>query len=297
MITVHQHYGTIKHIDIDERTVIIKRRNRKQKIYFQRAMFQHYLKYLHPNNILVYALKVREHPNKPYQKYTVKDVYKIVKKSPRKTITLYSYKSIVKQTQAFINSLDYKLFLDLEMSMHPYHVQKDFIQEVIQAGYVLVDKNDNVVETYKRFIQPTKHRTLTKRTLKFLKINQEDVDQGVPYKTFYETFKNILKTYSPAIIVWGKNDHLALQETSDVNDLPGFDQASRFINLLKLHKNVFRLKNDLGLITAYQLYGYEADKQTHDALEDALMTMHIFQGFKAYLNSKLEIDFSKLPKH
>ncbi len=292
---MHKYYGTIESINTDDRTVVIQQRKRKQTIYFQRAMFQKYLKYLQPNHTIVYGLKIHHKPYKAEQKYTVKDVYKILKKTSRKTIVLYSHSQLVDQTKHFINKLDYKLFLDLEMSMHPYYVQKDFIQEVIQAGFVLVDRDDQVIETYKTFIQPTKHKKLTKRTLKFLNITQEDVDTGITYKAFYDTFKEKIETYNPAIIVWGKNDHLALQETSDVNDLPGFDRASRFINLLKLHKNVFRLKNDIGLLNAYKLYGNESDSQLHDALEDALMTKDIFIGFKAYLNDRLTIDFQKLP--
>ena len=58
------------------------------------------------------------------------------------------------------NSFNYKMFLDLEMSMHPYKVDKSFIQEVIQVGYVIVDEEDNIVEKYNQTIQVLLHKKI-----------------------------------------------------------------------------------------------------------------------------------------
>lgn len=286
--------GTIKTIDIEERLITITTRTRVVTLYIQRAMFNRYITYLEPSNMIVMNVKINQDTTKQDRTYTVKDIIKIVKPTKRKTIILYSHDTIINQTKHFVNSLKNKLFLDLEMSMHPYYKDPHFVQEIIQAGYVLVDTHGNIIEKYMAFIQPTKHKKLTKRTLKFLDLTQGDIDQGIPYDTFYQHFKQLLKTYNPAIIVWGKNDALALKETANVNDLPNINDTSRFVNLLKLHKNVFKLKNDLGLLRAYQLYGYTTDTQRHDALEDAEMTKRIFDGFKAYLNDSITIDKTQL---
>jgi sporulation inhibitor KapD len=286
--------GTIQTIDIDERLITIKTRQRVLTLYIQRAMFNRYMTYLAPKNILIVTVKINHDTTKIDRTYTIKDLIKIVKTTPRKTLVLYSHDTIINQTKHFVNSLKNKLFLDLEMSMHPYYKDPTFVQEIIQAGYVLVDEHGNTIEKYMTFIQPTKHKKLTKRTLKFLDLTQSDIDKGITYDTFHQHFKHLLKTYNPAIIVWGKNDALALKETANVNDLPNMNDSSRFVNLLKLHKNVFKLKNDLGLLKAYQLYGYTTDTQRHDALEDAEMTKRIFDGFKAYLNDSITIDKTQL---
>ncbi|MFW6319990.1 MAG: exonuclease domain-containing protein [Bacillota bacterium] len=282
--------GTIKTIDIEERLITVSTRKRVLTLYIQRAMFNRYMTYLEPNHMMVANTKIHHDTTKQNRMYTVKDIIKIVKPTPRRTIILYSHDTIINQTKHFVNSLKNTLFLDLEMSMHPYYKDPHFVQEIIQAGYVLVDSHGNIIEKYMAFIQPTKHKKLTKRTLKFLDLTQDDIDKGIPYDTFYQHFKQLLKTYNPAIIVWGKNDALALKETANVNDLPNINDRSRFVNLLKLHKNVFKLKNDLGLLKANQLYGYPTDTQRHDALEDAEMTKRIFDGFKAYLNDSITID-------
>ena len=210
----------------------------------------------------------------------------------RKNIVYYDIKKIRKGTKDLINSLDVKMFLDLEMSMHPYNVDKNFTQEIIQVGYYLVDKDNNTIEEYNQLIKPTLHPKLTKRTLKFLKITQEEIDNGIEYIEFYNHFKRLVKEHKPAIIVWGRNDFLALRDSYKVNNVSSLKNSTRYINLLKLHKNFFNLKNDLGLFNAHKCYSNIENSQAHNALEDAKFTYEIFEGFKKVLNNKLSIDLS-----
>ena len=133
---------------------------------------------------------------------------------------------------------------------------------------------------------------MTKRTLKFLEITQEDVDNGINYQDFYVHFKQLVEKYTPAIVVWGRNDFLALRESYKINRLPSLKKKTRYINLLKIHKNYFNLKNDLGLFNALKLYEEANGKQMHNALEDAKATFQIFKGFQKVLNHEKLINLS-----
>jgi sporulation inhibitor KapD len=210
----------------------------------------------------------------------------------RKNIVYYDVKNIKKGTTALINNLGHKMFLDLEMSMHPYTVDKSFKQEIIQVGYILVNDKDEIIERYNEIIKPTRHPKLSKRTLRFLDITQEEVDRGLSFTDFYHHFRYVVETYHPAIIVWGRNDFLALRDGYKINKVPSLDRKTRYINLLKLHKNYFHLKNDLGLFNACNLYCDIEKEQSHNAFEDALFTYKIFQGFKDVLNHKRVVDIS-----
>ncbi len=289
-------YGKIHNIDEDLRTLTLDIKHRRMVFYVQRSTFTRYLPYLQIGNTLVARYHTREQAKQHHRRYTVSDIVRIVKPSPRGGQELFSHRSVKNQTRAFINRIDHKLFLDLEMAMHPFYRQEDFTQEVIQAAYVLTDDTNRIVKTYKTFVQPTKHKKLTKRTLKFLEISQDDVDQGITFEAFYRHFLEIVDTYDPAVVTWGRNDAIAIAESAKINGLPALNGDARFVNLLNLHKNVFRLQNDLGLLRAYNLYGHIRENQRHDALEDAMMTMHIFNGFKAYLNDEQTIDTDAMPK-
>ncbi len=286
MIYMEKIYGTIIEINASERTFIIQTKQRKMRLYMQRAMYNKLGKYLAPNH-RIYCVIETPKQFKSEKRYVIHHIQMIKQVSSQRPVVLFNQKNIEIETKQLINQLQYTMFLDLEMSMHPYRVDKSFVQEIIQVGYILTDVHNQVVERYQTYIQPTVHKTLTKRTLKFLDLTQDNVDSGITFQEFYHHFNNVIKRFKPAIIVWGKNDQIGLKDACKINQLPGLNRNTRFINLLQLHKNVFILKDDLGLMNAYALYEPPIQKnQRHDAYEDAKMTRKIFEGFKSVLNQK-----------
>ena len=282
--------GRILCIDELDRIISIRVKNRIRFFYLQRSMVNKIGKYLAISRFIQFVEENEKRVYKGRKVSNINFVLKIVEIRYRKNIIYYDIANIKKGTKELINSLDVKMFLDLEMSMHPYRQDKNFKQEIIQVGYYLVDKNDNIIDKYSEIIKPTIHKKLTKRTLKFLEISQNDVDNGINYKDFYDHFKQVIEKYEPAIIVWGRNDFLALRESYKINKFPSLKKKTRYINLLKLHKNYFSLKNDLGLFNALKPYIEPNNEQIHDALEDAYATYQIFNGFKDVLNRRKTVN-------
>jgi sporulation inhibitor KapD len=284
--------GQIRTFDEEQRIVSLYCCRRIQYFYLQRSLLNHIGKYLEIGRFIQFTVTNEPRMYKRLKVYTVDYVIKIMHIRYRKNIVYYDVKNIKTGTKKLINNLGNKMFLDLEMSMHPYKVDRTFTQEIIQVGYLLLDQNDSIIEKYDQIIQPTKHKVLSKRTLRFLDISQEDVDNGIPFQDFYTHFKAVLDQYDPAVIVWGRNDFLALRDAYKINRLPNLDPTTRYINLLKLHKNYFHLKNDLGLFNALNLYEVTEKTQAHNALEDALVTQRIFRGFRDVVNHKRFVDIS-----
>lgn len=273
-------YGRIKALDEKQRILTLAGHDRIYRIYLERSLYARHLMHLHVGHRVLLTLTPRKQRD---PKWKVQHIHKIIGQNTRNRI-VFSQKNIVSETKDLLNSMRNMMFLDMEMSMHPYYLDKHFTQEVIQVGYVLVDQTNTIFKRVSSFVKPHKHPNLSKRTLKFLSLTQEDVDQGLEFKTFYEQFEEDLKIYQPAIIVWGKNDQIALKEALEIHHITP-QEPLRFVNLLQLHKNVFLYKDDLGLVKAYELYGHQlAHDQQHDALEDAMMTYKIFQGMKNVLN-------------
>ena len=284
--------GRIFYINEEERIIGLKVKDRQTFFYLQRSLLNRIGKYLEISRFIQFVIEEEPRIYKKTKVYTVDYIIKVMAIRYRKNIVYYDIKNIKKGTKDLINSLKCKMFLDLEMSMHPYNVDKSFIQEIIQVGFYLVDENNNIIEEYNELIRPTIHPKLTKRTLKFLKITQEEINDGIEFKEFYNHFSAVVKAHKPAIIVWGRNDFLALRDSYRVNKVPTLKNRTRYINLLKLHKNFFNLKNDLGLFNAYKTYSNIENPQAHNALEDAKVTYEIFEGFKKVVNNKLKIDLS-----
>ncbi|MCF7926774.1 MAG: hypothetical protein K9L74_04295 [Candidatus Izimaplasma sp.] len=284
--------GRIRYIDNTNRIIGLKVGKRIKFYYMQRSLYRKMSRYLYKERFVQFTTKNQTTYYKHYKVKTIHHFTKIMALRYRKNIIYYDYNKVKSGLKELFNNLEYKLFLDLELSMHPYYKDKNFIQEIIQVGMILEDKEGNIVYEYEDNIKPTRHKKLTKRTLKFLQLNQNDVDNGVDYNSFYNKFKKIIHQYNPAIIVWGKNDFLSLKRSYNINDKPSLRLKTRYINLLKLHKNYFHLKNDIGLFNALDLYKEHDESQNHNALEDAKVTRKIFKGFKKVLNKEITIDTS-----
>lgn len=285
--------GRILSYDEENRIISLHISDRITYFYIQRSLLNRISKYVEVNRFIQFTITDEERIYRRHKVYTVDYIIKIMQIRYRKNIVYYDVKNIQLGTKTLINGLQNKLFLDLEMSMHPYKVDKNFIQEIIQVGYILVDKDENVIETFNENIKPSIHRKLTKRTIKFLGITQEDVDEGVAFEEFYYKFQEIIDKYNPGIVVWGRNDFLALNQAYKINHLPSLDRKTRYINLLKIHKNYFNLKNDLGLFNALKLYENFDEIQSHNAYEDAEVTRKIFYGFRDVLNNNRKIDIEE----
>lgn len=284
--------GRIFYVDEEERIIGLKVKDRQSYFYMQRSLLNRIGKYLEISRFIQFVIEDEPRIYKGTKVYTVDFVLKIMTIRYRKNKMHYDIRDIRKGTKALINNLEVKMFLDLEMSMHPYNVDKNFVQEIIQVGYYLVDRDDNIIEEYNELIKPKLHPKLTKRTLKFLKITQEEINEGIDYSNFYNHFKAVIDAYNPAIIVWGRNDFLALRDSYKINNVESLKLVTRYINLLKLHKNYFNLKNDLGLFNAYKSYSNIENPQAHNALEDAKVTYKIFEGFKKVVNKEITVDLS-----
>jgi sporulation inhibitor KapD len=286
--------GRIRAIDEEKRIILVEYKGQVYACYFQRALMLHVSRYLMVDRYIQVVVGKDPRMLQGVKVYTVDYVKKIMQIRYRKNIVYYDERTIKKGTKDLLNQLGCKLFLDLEMSMHPYKKDPNFVQEIIQVGYILTDSKDQILETYDEIVKPSIHKKLSKRTLKFLEITQEEVDKGIDFKDFYKHFANLIKKYDPAIIVWGKNDFLALREGYQVNNLPSLKHQTRYINLLKIIKNYFHLRNDIGLFNALELFHGKALDQSHNAYEDAHATMQIFHQFLKVVNHQMKVDTSHL---
>lgn len=177
----------------------------------------------------------------------------------------------------------YYLFIDFEMTMPGYR-DDIFRPEIIQAGYVLAEPHKDMILENDLYILPKERRTLSRRTKRFLNLEEETFfEKAQPFMVFYEDLKHIMETYHPKLVVWGKNDLTALHDAYVFHELPFITHDYDFIDLLKLHKDYFNLKDDLGLFKAYKTY-YQVDyDQAHDAKDDALVTKYVFDAFLTYI--------------
>ncbi|MGE4571789.1 MAG: exonuclease domain-containing protein [Candidatus Izemoplasmatales bacterium] len=284
-------YGKIVKVNEDKRLIAIMQHKKLAYFYMSKGMFRQFLDYFH-KDIYVF-LKVKKE-TRIYKDFLVQNVVSIDKVlSPRgnQPTVFYDISMIKTEIKKLINQERYRLFIDFEMSMPPYQNYNKFISEIIQVGFVLTDARGKEIQRYNAFVKPKLFPKLSKRTLKFLDLSQDDVDHGTKFEDLYQILYNINQEYQPIIYVWGKNDKSELSKLNRIHDLDDFINDMQFVDLLSLHKTYFRLKNDLGLFNAYNMYAKEdLNQQRHDALEDAMVTKDVFYWFKDVCNHKMKVE-------
>ena len=213
-------------------------------------------------------------------------VHQVYAVSKFKRTYFYDQNTINTSLSKFLSSLGNIMFLDLEMTMPSYgYYGKEFQAEIIQAGFLLVDGNGEEICRYSNYIRPVLHKTLSRRVQKFLNIDLPTFEsKAISYNDFYEEFDEVLSLYHPTIVVYGKNDSIILKNSYKINHLPSLQSKTRFVNLCKLVKNYYNLRNDAGLFKLYQLYYHNEDLQVHDAFNDCEVTKSVFKAFKDDVN-------------
>jgi len=271
--------GLIHSIDEENRLISMRFNNKIEYFYLQNGLFKKFQRYLDKKVFIEFdCTDEKEHYNHIWA-YKVNFFIKIFSNNKFRREVYYDLNVIRSGVKDLLFNQENIMFLDLEMTMQSFDSPKDFKSEIIQAGYLITDKFGNDLERKNFYIKPTLFPKLNRRTLKFLSLCEEDVNNGLSFNEFYNEFDSCLKKYNnPSIVVWGKNDILALKNCYEINELEPL--KPNFINLLQVHKNYYNLKNDLGLFDAYKKYTGENLDQEHDALVDAFMTKNVFFEFK-----------------
>ena len=275
--------GLIHMIELDNKIIGIKKYKKIEFFYFQKSQMNVFKRYLYVGNWIDLEYDEEKTTRRgPYLAYVISFVNRLEAEGLYDHIVYYDKKDITSSLYDFLGSLDNTMFLDLEMTMPPYNFKgKGFRTEVIQAGFIIFDKNGEELMRYRNFIEPMITKTLSKRAEKFLGItNEEFIENQIPYLTFYNDFKEIIEKYNPAIVVYGKNDILVLNDSYLLHNVPSLKDKTRYVNLCQLIKSHYELRNDPGLFKLFQIYYDNEDIQVHDAFNDSEVTAKVFEAFR-----------------
>ncbi len=284
--------GPIHMIELDNKVIGIKVNKKIEFFYFQNSQMNLFKKYLYQDNWIEIEYQNKKISRGRFECFPVSFIYKIEAIGRRDHIVYYDKLSITSSLYDFLDKLNNTMFLDLEMTMPGYQFKGkgQFRTEVIQAGIIILDKEGKELYKYSKYIKPKLQSKLSNRALDFLHLSEEEFEStSIEYDEFYEAFNEMLDKYNPAIIVYGKNDSIVLNDSYEINDKPSLKEKTRFINILQLMKSYYELKNEPGLFKLYNVF-YDIDEnQVHDALDDCITTYKVFEAFKDDLKNKNKI--------
>lgn len=256
-------------------------------LHLQRKAFRDFGPYFYDFPYIFVKLTGKKRLIKGVQTQEVDSFLRIVQPTLRGREIYYDMDTIKKGVKNLINKPHNKLFIDLEFTMPSYYQTMPHIQEIIQYGIVVEDKEGNIVFEDSALVKPSKPYNLNGRTLKFLSHKKSDFDNALSYTDFYKTLKKCIKEYNPKIYAWGKSDMNAIELSFNINKVKPIDIKSKHINLMQVIKNYYNYHDEMGLFQTYQdMSNQVLEDQQHDAFEDAMILREVFNLFKMKINSK-----------
>ncbi|PKK97048.1 MAG: hypothetical protein CVV58_03230 [Tenericutes bacterium HGW-Tenericutes-3] len=268
-------------IDIQKKVFYLIINGRKVGFYLSNRLAKTFFMYLRKGVLVDFEVSSRKKRIGVFSYYQIAHFNQIISLNPY--FVHYDLNKMRHDMRSVLSSHKYFLFIDFEMTMPGYH-DHQFFPEIIQAGYVLSEAQGKIIHQDGYYVLPKEKATLSKRTKRFLNLNEDKFfSEGKKYEYFYKKLDKLLKKYEPKLVVWGKNDVTALNDSYQLHDKPILTEETDFIDLLKLHKDYFNLKDDLGLFKAYKSYYDVAFDQAHDAKDDALVTKYVFDAFIEYM--------------
>lgn len=268
-------------IDANKKTFYCIHEGKKLGFYLSNRLSKTFFEYLSQGVMVDFEVTARRKKINKVFYYQISHFNKIISLSPYRVY--YDIEQLRKEVKEVLSKNKYFLFIDFEMTMPGYREQK-FCPQIIQVGYVLSLLSREPILTDSYYVRPKDQDFLSRRTKRFLNLDESSFFQkAIPYIEFYDQLKDIMKTYKPKLVVWGKNDMMALHESYKIHQVKPLTKDTDFVDLLKLHKDYFNLKDDLGLFKAYKAYYHMEYEQHHDAKDDAMITKYVFDAFLDYI--------------
>lgn len=281
-------YGRVRRLHLKNRLFEIKVKGIVAYFYLTRSQMKQFNAYLQEGLFVHLSCHEKKVRHGWVNAYEVINFIKMIKPSHHKTTVYFDLETIKKGVQRVINKKGYRMFLDLEFSMPPYINQagKDFNAEIVQYGFYLENEKGQVILKEDSLVRPILPNALNARTCNFLNLKPSHFKEAISYKVFYRRLKYLIGKYQPIMYVWGKNDIIILEKSYYINKVQPITNRMNFVNLMQIMKNYFGIKTDIGLFNAFHYFDEDSPlEQTHNALSDALVMLHVYQSFKKFINS------------
>lgn len=278
-------YGKVHYVDKKERLFSVVVAGNLQYYHLTNKYMKDFKSYLYKQPYVCFEAKDEYCVHSNIKCREVDHFIKISQSTRRGVIVYYDLHDIQSSVKDLINQDHNRLFLDLEFSL--VSPKGYSISEIIQYGIVLENKNGEIVYQSSSFVKPVYSNYINRQTMNFLSIDNSVFDNAISYIEFYQLLEKLINDFDPKIIAWGKNDCLSIEKSFKINHLKPLDIRSRYMNLMHVIKNYYNYKQEMGLFNTYQdMTNIDLEKQSHDALEDAVVERKIFHLFKEEINKE-----------
>ena len=176
--------------------------------------------------------------------------------------------------------MDY-IVIDLEWNQSPQGrgtEEKNFPFEIIEIGGIKLNKEREIIDSFREVIRPRVYKTLHHKTKEIIPIKMEELEQGKEFPAVIQSFFDWCgKEY--CFCTWGSTDLIELQRNMKYYDIRGYiERPIHFYDIQKLFGLEYEGKKDpRALEYAVDYLKLDKSEHFHRALCDAWYTARIFQ--------------------
>lgn len=187
--------------------------------------------------------------------------------------------------------MNYIIF-DLEYNQkHPDDINQSepkltLLFEIIQIGAIKISKDLKTISVFNSLIKPNIHKKLHPYVENLTKINIENLNKSLNFKTVYNDFINFIGKEENILVVWGSSDIKELIKNIEFYNLDSSKISNKYIDIQSYASKLFKLPKGqkISLKNAVEVLKIPIEGEFHDAFCDAHYTAEVF---KSLYNKKL----------
>lgn len=145
--------------------------------------------------------------------------------------------------------------------------------EIIQIGAVKLDEHFQLIDTFKIMVSPKYYRTMHKKVMRLTGITTDDLQYGFPFKAAFSYFKKWIKE-DCLFLTWGGDDIKMLKDNMRLHKLDASSLPASYDVQKLFSRQIAKSTRQHSLVQAMEMLE-ETAHSAHDALHDAMNTMHV----------------------
>lgn len=202
------------------------------------------------------------------------------------------------------------VIIDLEFNnlkkINKYYPDTQFVDEtlnrilpneIIEIGAVKLDKNLRIIDSFNTYVKPVIYTVLNPKIKELTGINEEDLEQGVPFIDAMDMLGTFMDDDS-ILCSWAKDDSIEIIRNCSYHKYYNVTWLKEYIDLQEYCTKVLAAKDCLNLKNALKRFNIKfAEEKLHSALNDASYTAEVMRrsyNFKA-IQRYIKRDMYEMP--
>ncbi len=175
----------------------------------------------------------------------------------------------------------YYIIMDLEWNNVFVNRTKNFMNEIIEVGAVMLNDKLEKVSEFSCFVRSKVGKRIRSNIKKLTHITNDDMRSGEPFESVMKSFEDWIGDRDNVILTWGNSDIRVIIENfrflTDCKTVPFLSNYTDVQRYFQIKRNI-PVDRQLGLFNAAEDVGLDPNSFSHHrALDDSLLTAECFR--------------------